>query len=401
MKLKPVTWLILAAMYEDPDRTTEEILNEIRKVTDRKYSLATVSRHIQKLKDEKVVTVAQANIDLQKLGLDLHFFLLIPDDRNKEENIRLIELFCDAHPYTIYRNMVFGDVNGILTMFILPSDHDSLRYLVHAFDILKTEYRIISDYETFAEAKKLDSRRGNMAKWNIEKNKWDFNISQLEDIFNQAVIKTPLRELPQSILHKLNYYDIILIRELTRNTLRTQKEIIQDMLTKYSHEYSQERHIIEKSQQTISRHFRLLKEWGVYRGSELSVNPEYFDLFIQAMYIIKYETLEVSQLLKAINDAAIPFPNNLYQSEDKIFLWVQLPPKDFAELTRFFYEKFTHIRVLIMGGTPMRYYLWHRNYDPSIKSWKSSIDWIANTPLKELQKANLFPVEISNTLKEY
>lgn len=401
MKLKPVTWLILAAMYENPERTTEEILAEIRKVTDKRYSLATVSRHIQKLKEEGIVTVAQGNIDLQKLDLEMHFFILIPDERNKEENIRLIELFCDAHPYTIYRNMVFGDVNGVLAMFILPNDHDSLRYMVHALDVLKNEYHIISDYETFPEAKKLDSRRGNIAKWNIEKNQWEFDVSELEEIFNQAVIKTPLKELPQSILHKLNHYDIILIRELTRNSLRTQKEIIQDMLTKHIHEYDQERHIIEKSQQTISRHLRLLKEWGVYRGSELSINPDYFGLFIQAMFIIKYETLEVSQLLKAIDDAAIPFPNNLYQSEDKIFLWVQLPPKDFAELSRFFYEKFSQIRVLIMGGTPMRYYLWHRNYDPSIKGWKSSFDWIAGEPLKVLQEANLFPVELSNQIKEY
>ncbi len=395
MKLKTVDWLILIAMYENPDRTTEEILEEMRKLTDESYSIATVSRHIRQLKEEKIVSYAQANIDLRKIGLEMHFFLLIPNEQNKEENIKLLELFFDAHPYTIYRNMVFGDINGMFAMFVLPSDLDSLRYLIHAFDVLKDEYRIISSYEVFPEVQKLDSSRGNISYWNLETKRWNFDPERLRGVFDQPVIKTPLKELSSTVLHKLNMYDIILIRELTRNTLRSQKEILDDMLNKYGAEYSDERKLIDRSQQTISRHLKLLKEEGIYRGSELFINSEHFGLFIQALYIIEYETLEVSQLLKAVEIGAIPFPNSIYQGDHSIFLWLQLPPKDFAEINRIFFEKFSKIRVMVLGPNPMRYYLWHRNYDPQGRQWKSSLEWIATEPLQALQNSSLFPVDLS------
>ncbi len=356
------------------------------------YSLPTISRHIQKLKEQNIIGVSQAEVDWFRIGMRLHIVLFELEPKFKEENIQLLELFCDAHPYTVYRNLVFGAKNGMLTMFVLPDNPDALRYLMNAFDILKEQYHIIESYEIFPDAIPLEASKGKPEFWDIKKEEWRFDIKKAREVFDEMVVFSTRQDFLPSILHKLNMFDIIMLREMTRDTQRTQKEIIKDITVTYAHEYAEERRFLKKSQQTISRYVRALKDNKIIRRSTLQINSHKFGLFTQVMFVFKYETLPVSQLMKAVNTGVVPFPNSFYQSDDLIFFWVMLPQQYFGDLAQLFYEKFEDVRVMFLGNRPIRYYLWHRNFDPYLKEWKVYPEWMIDMPLKALEANNLFPV---------
>lgn len=384
---------ILLALIKKPMGTAEEITREANAVLEKqgdesiKLTENTVARRLKKLFESNAIYGARAFINHEILGLQLYFFLIHLNEVNWEKNAQIVIQFCDNHPYTSFRDRVFGgSLNGIMAYFMLPTDSEALGHLLQCFEMLR-EKKIITSYTRY-QIKHRFRNEANLERFDLNSNQWSIDYEAIDAEFRKDLQVSKKQETFESILPKLDAFDMALIREMTRNSRRPQKQILQEIMDPKHNvgaDYSQEfRDHFRDTPQTISRRLKDLETLGVFEGYQLSYYVEDFGMFNSVLYIADRDPQKETALISSMKNSQLPFPSRISTSSDKLIFWMDLPSSHLPRLTNFLMGKFQNLQFFLFGKDVMSYYFWHENYEIPTKSWKVSKEWIIDSPFQEI-----------------
>lgn len=376
---------IILALIENPASTDVEITEFLNNLPnkDKQYVNTTVHRRIKKLEDEEIVLGATAELNNHVLGLQQHSFLISFHSENKRKNIEVFTQFCNEHPYTSYRNRIYGAWNGMYVVFTIPDVTEAEHWLIESLNTLKSN-SILADFTHFAKLNRINGSKGNLKDWDAEFNRWKVNFSSIFEYLNSSE-KDPILKGNTEIskeINNLSMFDMILMREFTNDARRSQKEMLADILS--SNDYSDERKEILGTKQSISRRINHLKELNIFESYSLYYSRESFGIFNELLFIGSNAELDIARLDRIIENGLLPFECNLYHSKNKFLFWIVIPPVEALELTELFTSHFDNLQVHFLGRHPARYFFWHRNFDAVSKTWKSSEKWMKTTPIDAL-----------------
>ncbi len=375
---------IILSLIENPLATDIEVRNNIYEKLGKKIAITTVLRRIQRLRKNGVILGASAEINYPRIGLQLCSFIIVPNGDNWKVNIDIIEQMGSAHPYTVYKNRVYGAKNGVFIQFAIPIG--SLPLLLELFENLK-DRNIIETYDQYIHEYSGVPYFTQLSKWDLETNSWKVDFNDLNDIFETTPDKFILEhEKVESIHKELKMLDIVLIREMTRDARRSQMDIsrqLQDPTSTIGQEYSGLTEELNRSKQTYSKRIRDLKSKNVFSHFRLLYDRKQFGMFNQALYVANISN-KLTQLEEAIKSEKLPFPSSMQFTRDKFLYWINIGPIDLMELTDILTHNFTKLKFYLFGRNSSRYYLWHVNYSVENHSWRSSREWMIDNTLNKL-----------------
>jgi len=376
---------IILALIQYPNSTDLEITEVLNNLDNKQkeYVNTTVHRRIKKLEEQEIITGAYAEINYGKIGLERHSFLVTFGSPNTSDNIKIFSKFCDEYPYTNFRNLTYGAINGMYVIFTIPKLSVAEYWLIESLQHLQTK-GIIKSYTHFPRLKKVISSKGNLNHWDPNTHRWDVDLDQIAQVLTNSdpIEEPPVTDDDQSILDDLSTFDLILIREMMNDARRSQKEILDDILS--SADYINERDEIPASKQSISRRISNLREQGVFHSYSLYYDRSSFGIFNQLLFIAKNIELDLWRLRNIIEKNLLPFDCALFVIDEKLIFWINLPPIEALDLTELFTAHLTDLQINFFGRKPFSYFLWHKNYDTATKSWKSDEDWMKNMALDAL-----------------
>ncbi|MCY3414490.1 MAG: Lrp/AsnC family transcriptional regulator [Candidatus Heimdallarchaeota archaeon] len=388
---------LVLSLMEQPNASEKIITDEINQRLQSSLAISTINRRIKRLEEENIIIGSAAQLNHQKLGLVIHSFIVYASRTPSwDDNISIIEKLCFIHPYTSYSNRVFGSSNGIFLRFRLPENDSAYTLLIELFDILKSK-GIIEKYRDLETGFNVFSNNISLKKFDVESNSWRFNANSLEDVFfsdhsDEYIDLASLRDT--SILYQLNMADIIIIREMARNSRRSQLRIMKDILGPKQGEkprnkiYKEYETVIEdfpKSKQSFSRKLKQIEENEIITGYRLLYNREEFGVFNQALFIGKADEKMLGNLLFAFKNDILPFDSALYYSENTFMIWINIPPIELLALIDKLNNFFEDLEVYFMARQSFIYYLWHENFDDENKSWKVNRKWMIDDVLSSLK----------------
>ncbi len=380
MSIKNKDLPLILALMEDPIAPDSTITKSLNKHLGVNIAISTVNRRIKKLRKEKIVRGSIGIINHHKIGMKIYNFILIASrSPSWYENIERLERMSDLHPYTSYRNRIYGAVNGLFIQFRLPEGNCSMDLLLELFDKL-IDKKIMLRYELFYVGAPICSYNIGLNYWDNEKQSWNYNIHDfyavLEDDHSDYYIKPVKFTEQDSILQKLTMFDIILIRELTRNNRRNQQQIREDVInsdngTNNIHkEYHRYFDIIPNSKQSFSRRINFLYNSNIFTGSRLDYDRQKFGIFNLVLFTGEYTIKNMGNLLFALSQNYLPFDASIYYNDKQFMIWINLPPVEILLISDLLNNYFDNLKVHLLGRNSFQYYLWHENFNVENHTWK-------------------------------
>jgi DNA-binding Lrp family transcriptional regulator len=381
---------IILALIQKPMATDPEIkeMIETNPTTNMEISIPTINRRIRSLTEARIVQGALPVISYQRLGMKLHSFLLQVNPEKWGKNTNLLKTFFAAHPYTLFHNEVFGAINGIFCQFNLPDEEEALGFLTESFDYFITE-NIIIDFIHLPNKYKSVGYNANLERWDAQTNQWYIDFDRItEQLRQNQTTKRPVELDQESILDEIQMLDLIILREMTRNSRRSQSDIL-DFAKNHEPLHLYDNYFSDSSQpaskQSFSRRFNFLLESGIVSDFELAYSRLHFGEFNQALYIGKFEENSIGNLIDCIESDLIPFPCRLSFTPDDFIFWVNFPPAEIIHFPNIMMDYFQDVKVFFLGRQPAGYLFYHENFDPESKSWKMSHQWMVDQPLEAVK----------------
>ncbi len=382
---------IFLALMQNPIGNDNEITDLTNKIISssqptKQFSLTTIHRRIKKMEEQKMIRGVAAYVNYDMLGLEQHIFVIEIETFEWDKNIELMEKFCDEHPYTYFRDRIFGSVDGLICYFTIPSGENAEILLLKGLNKFK-EKKIIKKYKHYKMSyRKYNS--GSLDKYNLKTGSWDINFDEL---FKRMEIQSSQFQFPRSkqdkILKKLSMFDLAIIREMTRNARRSQNEIMEELFNPKStigNEYSSYISDFPESKQSFSRRLKFLNDCNIFTEYRLHFGLEDFGMFNHALYIFDFDANKLHNLIEISENGILPFPSGISISTEKIVFWINLPPNTFTKLTNMMFNNFKNVQTFIFGYNLTRYLPWHENLDIEKHEWKQSEEWMINQPIESL-----------------
>lgn len=336
----------------------------------------TVQRRLNALHLKNIVTGVQGFPKYAKLGLEHSFFLL---QIQSVENMAKIEKFCDEHPYTRFRNRIFGTVNGQFVQFTSPiGTKDKIKESIEILVQKSIIERVITSYKPLSTI----SSTLKAQYWDIQTMQTDFQFSNW---FRELEEMPPTDEefpLNEYFTPDLEFLDVIILRELTRNARRSTVDLYRDI--RKNQEYTLETPLTEYQ---VRKHRKKVEEKFI-RNYRVGYNRRNFGLLNYLLYSGTLELVEMKKLYFLL--PSIPFPSQLTLVERnpekaRYLWWINLPPLQTGSLTNYLFERSTEFQFMMFyGETSALYFLWHENWDQKQQKWKESREWMVTDPLKRI-----------------
>ncbi|OLS27371.1 MAG: hypothetical protein HeimC2_12080 [Candidatus Heimdallarchaeota archaeon LC_2] len=382
---------IFLALMQNPignDAEITEIANKILSSSQptKQFSLTTIHRRIKKMEEQQFLQGVAAYVDYNLLGLEQHIFIIEIEAIDWENNITIMEKYCDLHPYTYFRDRIFGAVDGLICYFTIPDNEKAEILVLKGLNKFKDK-KIISKYKHY----KMDFRKyypGSLEKYKLQTGSWEINFDSISEIMKK---KSNNFQFPivkkENILEKLSIYDLAIIREMTRNARRSQNDILEELFNGESvigQEYIKYVGDFPESKQSFSRRLKFLNDRQIFTEYRLHFDLEDFGMFNHILYIFDFESNKLNNLIEIIENGTLPFPCGISASNEKIVVWINLPPNTFTKLTNIILNNFKNVQIFIFGYNLTRYLPWHENLDIKKHEWKSSEEWMISNPMESL-----------------
>jgi hypothetical protein len=279
-------------------------------------------------------------------------------------------------------------MNGILCQFNLPDSQEALDHLIETLEYFRGTNLIIK-YFHLPNRYKSVGYNANLEKWNAQTNKWRIDFDKIVDQLEvNKITKKPIELDEESVLDEIQMLDLIILREMTRNSRRSQSDILDyainhEPLQLYDNYFSDESQ--PSSKQSFSRRFNFLIDSGIVSHFELAYSRLQFGEFNQALYIGKLESKSIGNLIDCIESDLIPFPCRLSFTPDQFIFWVNFPPAEIIHFPNIMMNYFEDVKVYFLGREPARYLFYHDNFDVETESWKTSHKWMVDEPLEAIR----------------
>ena len=183
-------------------------------------SWPTAKRKLNDLRSRGIIKTPVAIYNIRNLGLERVTVIWL---LKSIDNLKLMEKFCDIHPYTHYRGRGYGNGFFLFTQFdipieIIPLMKELCMVLEREKYVNRTEFLQSSGYqiETFPD----------LNFYNLEKNKWNFNWIEWQNQVDDQSDVLPKLNPPKLRLQEWTAIDFKILRELTKNPERKQTELM-------------------------------------------------------------------------------------------------------------------------------------------------------------------------------
>ncbi len=311
----------------------------------------------------------------QHLGL-LRQHVLFYDVPNSR-SLNALLAFCEAHPYTHYRAVAYGNGTMLYAQFDIPPEISG--EMEQLYRIL--ENAPLFDHFQILETEFVGKSKVDLAKWDYRNKEWllgeenafpsTFSVSDLWEKFLTEGKISSIEKVQPRIQPKLDSLDMLLLREITVNAKISVKFLSQTY---------------KKDMGTISRRLKALRETVAY-GSILYYDPSLFDIEYYQLIIGKFSPgsdLSPESLLSFLKSEYLPFESTA-AIDDGWFMWYISSPASLASsFTDFIWQNAALFQVFQLNLSRARtYYFYHENYNGN-GEWRTDSDWILNDPLASI-----------------
>ncbi len=282
--------------------------------------------------------------------------------------------FCEAHPYTHYRAVAYGNGTTLYAQFDIPPK--IMDEMEHLYQVL--EEAQLFDYFQILKTDFVGKSEVDLAKWDYRNKEWllgdgnafprTLSIIDLWEKFLMEGKVSPIEKVRPAMHSKMDPLDMLLLREITVNAKASVKFLSQ---------------IYNKDMGTISRRLKALRE-NVALGSILYYDPSLFDIEYYQLIIGEFSPgsdLSAESLLSFLKSGDLPFESTV-AIDGKWFMWYISSPASLASsFTDFIWQNVASFQVFQLNLSKARtYYFYHENYKGN-KEWRTDTEWIFNDPL--------------------
>ncbi|QEE17239.1 MarR family transcriptional regulator [Promethearchaeum syntrophicum] len=296
---------------------------------------------------------------------------------DSEKKLQIIKKLGDEHPYIVFYNRTYGDVNGMLIQLTNPIGSDNLiRTLfqkmknfgqIDDFKIL--QYSVPSVYSTI----KIDAWDSEYLSWNFSWEDWFEKNNRTAPITSNHSIKQ--LEIPGSAKNWIKKQDIAIIGELSWNARRKNSDMIAKLKTRGW----------EISDPTFSRRLKLVKEECIETHRAI-INPINFDI-LNTFLIWGYGEEKELQKIKTLMELnPIPFLSTLKIDGYKLYWYLHLPTSQMSDLLFYLRPKLQELHINYIDSPRTQTYLLNADaWDEKTQNWIIDEDFYINQVLGSLK----------------
>jgi len=291
---------ILAALGRNPLGTNLSLCKELG------ISTQSLKRRLDQLYSQKILLGVSSQISPFAVGLEtIAIFAEV-----SPENWSIFEKVCDYHPYTRYRIRSFGAVNGIFALFSIP--FHTTHILIDLLEKLKRRGNI-QNYELEIPTSSFITSETDFSYYDVDKG-WSFNWEKWEETLNEAGA-VGLESPPPSVLQRLNETDMRILRQLSINARRKNKEIAEVLGIEPYH---------------LSRRWKALEKMNVIKSYRVLVGNQLLQITSHAILRCKASNDGVGRIAAAVKQ--LPFQSTLIPVLNGFILYTTTTSLDFPVL---------------------------------------------------------------------
>lgn len=296
---------------------------------------------------------------------------------DSEKKLQIIKKLGDEHPYIVFYNRTYGDVNGMLIQLTNPIGSDNLIQTlfqkmknfgqIDDFKIL--QYSVPSVYSTI----KIDAWDSEYLSWNFSWEDWFEKNNRTAPITSNHSIKQ--LELPGSAKNWIKKQDIAIIGELSWNARRKNSDMIAKLKTRGW----------EITDPTFSRRLKLVKEECIETHRAI-INPINFDI-LNTFLIWGYGEEKELQNIKTLMELnPIPFLSTLKIDGYKLYWYLHLPTSQMSDLLFYLRPKLQELHINYIDSPRTQTYLLNADaWDEKTQNWIIDEDFYINQVLGSLK----------------
>ncbi|WP_371805437.1 winged helix-turn-helix transcriptional regulator [Candidatus Lokiarchaeum ossiferum] len=311
--LKQEELKILMEFQENPFITFEELAQKT------KISKSVVFRTIKKFEDPSLKPAYLTIVAIPNLrALNFENFEVFVEAEQTHQ-IKSIITLCEEHPYIWYYARCYGKINGFSIQYRTPKG--TRHQIQELLDILKTK-NLIQNYYVLNFEENVIYTHPQVKNWDMETLSWNFDWNEW---FLKKIEKIPIQQQQKNrekrLLTNLKQIDLLILKELLRNSRRKNIEMIQCMKTNGW----------EISQQQFSKKANYLKEVFIldYRAE---IHPETLDILTPVLLWGRGEQEEILKLAVKIKHFPIPFISTFKYNKTLVYWYLHLSTFQLAEL---------------------------------------------------------------------
>lgn len=325
---------------------------------------------------ERMQTEITALYSYSSIGLVRQhvFFERIPSTAALDALIR----FCDAHPYTHYRALAFGNSSVLYTQFDVPST------IVDAMqEVYQEVANLIGVNAVILNGTTQIDFLPDFSYWSTIAQEWNFGDRAVSDrVFTvdnlwHSFLKNPEEYISDFAIdfhsgkYSMNELDAALLRELTINP----KTPLDLLVNTYG-----------KSKSTISRQIAKLKEHVIYRG-KLLFDEQHFGL--NSYYIMRgkfSDKTASSNFQQFFKNNQLPLQGFLSVDNLNFVAEIRSSPNMAAEVNRFLWANTDSAKFRVYNvhiPSTFLYFFYNANYRGK-GIWHTDADYIEKNPLTAL-----------------
>ncbi|MFX0061681.1 MAG: winged helix-turn-helix transcriptional regulator [Candidatus Hermodarchaeota archaeon] len=316
---------------------------------------------------ERTLNRVIADLEIGKLDLEIIDVFIGSENLT---NSCLIENFCEAHPYTLYRSRVFGSFNGLYLQFRIPIGTKNL--LISQLNELKQKSGI-KWFETFSHKYPKISTTMRLENWVPETHSWNFDWDSWEAKLDSQKTQAhrTIEELDSNneiLLNQLDLLDMHILEELTKGCAR-RKHV--DIIKAIEDKLSPTSPLRNIPKQTFSRHFKKLNQ-EVITGYRLFLDWRTLDMHNSIMFRCVANDQITASFYQTLERYPIPFESTIRKQGDGFFWFIRLPPAQLSDLYNIIWKNVEKLETIIFDYKSSEHYgLWHETFDVKKHKWKS------------------------------
>ena len=328
----------------------------------------TFARRLRKLYQERVLLSISAEVSYASLGLEPVLYFLESPFRSMSS----LELALDFHPYTRYRVRSLGAINGLYTLFAVPTGTipllnefiDELAGLGH---VRNYHYDVSTGPWAYSET--------DFSFFDLETGSWGFNWRRWE---SGVLVDSPPHSKcggqRPSVLNELDHRDMSILRQLSVNAARRKTDIALEAKVPNYH---------------LSRRWKKLED-HVIDTYRVVVNREASKLFTTLVFECRCTDPVRWKFANALE--TLPFQSTLIPSSGGFFLQTSIHSLDLPHLGRILQEYCEEVRVLWNDyDSSMRYWLWDEPFQEG--RWVDSREFMVDYIIEAMAESQREPVK--------
>ncbi|MHA1303439.1 MAG: winged helix-turn-helix transcriptional regulator [Candidatus Heimdallarchaeaceae archaeon] len=373
---------ILHALQESPLDSYENIAKKL------KIPLSTLYRKIKSLEKRNIIKHILSSKIAEKIGLTRY---TIEFKISSLEQMQLMQLAFNEHPYTYHYNRFYGNEYGFYVKFDVPEE---------GFTLFEDFLKELINRE-FCEGYNLYASTGN---WidihepvpNYRLNPKNFNLVEFWGKRSMMSVNDfePYEKINLTKLHPIQF---LILRDINKEMRRTQKSILKEYkkLINLPVEEDQDRIIPPAYRPYISEFFSGRSEEAILMdfnrkfsfvadnlitNVRLNFSRRFFEQYPMQAYVIRdVSKKESNQIISLFRKYKPPFRAGIDLLNRGLFITTTLPPYYAARFSYLILSSFSDFKFYnldFFGEHGVAYPFFVENFDPDKRCWRIDREWM-------------------------